>query len=678
MAIRVRRLAFGPELWSGRPAPKRPPAFSVPSARPLWTWDIRLTAMLVIGAFVPVLRNEFVNWDDDRNFLGNFEFRGLTLDNLRWAWTTFWMGVYQPLSWVLFEAEYTLFGLDSRGYHLVNLVLHVINTLVLYKVIVALLERVCSQFPAEDRLRSASALAAALLMAHPLRVEVVAWASCQPYLPCALFSMLAVLAYVRANDRGGARRARWTGLACLCFTVALLFKAAAVCLPVVLIVLDWYPLRRLDGDPRRWFTRQSLAVWGEKLPFAVIAAAAMVIAVQAKASAGTLIPYSTHVSELSSRSAQAAFSVCFYAGKTIWPVGLAAFYPLITERTSLSEPRFAACAVIAVATTAALVLARRRYPGLLAAWAGYLGLLAPNLGLVRISDYLVADRYSYLPTACFAVPLAYGLWLGRRGARTQPAIVGLTGLAGVALVTLSVLTWRQCMTWRSSVALWTHALAHETESNGHASINLGLALAMQGRWEEAMPVYRRACAVEERLVAARPGDDRERAVLSTTLNNYGSVLRNAGLLNEAVEAYHRAIMHDEIVCQGPTKPESVCLFLSLEYFNLAETEKKLGLRTEAIKSYRAAYRIRAALFRITPDDLHRESLATVALELGLLYDEDGQPAAAVGSLQEARDLYQELVRLHPEVASLGKNLDEVNGKIRALQARSTLSADRPP
>jgi hypothetical protein len=204
-------------------------------------------ALAVIAAFAPIVNNGFVGWDDQPNFEENPAFRGLGWPQLHWAWTTRLLGVYQPLSWMLFEAEYALGGLNPRVYHLTSLILLVLNALVLDALVVALLIR-CR--PEQYRrhpvaVHAGAAAAAALFMAHPLRVEVVAWASCQPYLPCALFLMLAVLAYLRAHPPEGPTRRGWALAALGLYVAAVLSKAVAVPLPLVFLILDVYPLRRL-------------------------------------------------------------------------------------------------------------------------------------------------------------------------------------------------------------------------------------------------------------------------------------------------------------------------------------------------------------------------------------------------------------------------------------------------
>ncbi len=238
-----------------------PTASASPSRMPVPAWDRRTwlvpipVALLVIYAFMPCLDNGFVTWDDDQNFLDNPYFRGLGIAQVRWAWTTNLVGVYQPLAWMLFETQYFLWQLDPRGYHLISLLLQVANAVVLYVLTVAVLVRCRTDSALESpwTCSLSAGLATALFALHPLRVEAVAWASSQPYLPCALFSMLAVLSYLRAFWASSSPRRGWLAGSFVLFVVALLFKALAVSLPAVLLILDVYPLRRLGDGTRRWF-----------------------------------------------------------------------------------------------------------------------------------------------------------------------------------------------------------------------------------------------------------------------------------------------------------------------------------------------------------------------------------------------------------------------------------------
>ena len=228
------------------------------SQGPLPAWDRRTwlvaipLALIVIYAFIPTLDNGFVSWDDDQNFLDNPYFRGLGAAQVKWAWTTFWLGVYQPLAWLLFEAQYVFCQLDPRGYHLTSLLLQVANAVVLYVLTVALLVRCrtdsCLESPWTCSL--SAGLATALFAVHPLRVEAVAWASCQPYLPCILFSMLSVLAYLRAFRMDSSPRWGWLVGSFFLFVAALLFKAVAVSLPAVLLDPGRLPTPAIWGRDR--------------------------------------------------------------------------------------------------------------------------------------------------------------------------------------------------------------------------------------------------------------------------------------------------------------------------------------------------------------------------------------------------------------------------------------------
>jgi hypothetical protein len=200
-----------------------------------------LLALLAVAAFFPVLRNGFIEtWDDQANILENDGYRGLGWAQIQWAWTNHLVGVYQPLGWMILSLQYVLWKLDPWGYHLTSLLFHAANTVVLYFLTLTLLSRCLPDVSEKARLAFAVScgLAVALFAVHPLRTEVVAWVSCQTYLPCALFALLTVLAYLRACRPGPSRRAAWLIGALLLFSAALLSKAPAVTLPAVLLLLD--------------------------------------------------------------------------------------------------------------------------------------------------------------------------------------------------------------------------------------------------------------------------------------------------------------------------------------------------------------------------------------------------------------------------------------------------------
>src|SRR5437773_2306132 len=259
-------------------------------------------ALVLIACFLPTLRNDFVLWDDDLNFTDNPSYRSLSWRQLHWMFTTVHGGHYQPLSWVTLGLDYTLWGMNPTGYHLTSLLLHAVNAVLFYHVVVVLLRRAAVTASA-----GAAAVGALFFAIHPLRVESVAWASERRDVLSGLFYLATVLAYVRmaaAERTGGARR--WYLVSLACFVLSLLSKAWGMTLPIVLVLLDVYPLRR----PPRLL---------EKAPYAVLALGAAALAFLAQAQVPAMRTLAEHGPV--ERAAQAAYGLCFYLWKTLGPRG---------------------------------------------------------------------------------------------------------------------------------------------------------------------------------------------------------------------------------------------------------------------------------------------------------------------------------------------------------------------
>jgi Flp pilus assembly protein TadD len=534
-------------------------------------WRVGVPLALVsAAAFLPVVGNGFVSWDDGVNFLENVAYRGLGWENLRWAWTTFLLGVYQPVSWMLLEAEYVVWGMKPGGYHLTSVLLHAANSIILLVLTTVLLERIdhATGEPTRDRRTTtiAAAAAVALFAVHPLRVEVVAWASCQPYLACALFSMLSVLSYLRASDdrRPDRERSgwRWLSVAWFLFLAALLSKAVAVPIALVLVILDVYPLGRLGSGTwrRRWFGPAARGVWLEKLPFFALSFLFIAVAIVAKERSRAL--HTLAHSGFAARLAQACYGVCFYLVKTIAPFGLTGCYPLPRD-LSFTDPVFVASVVTVLAVSVSAFLLRRRWPGLLAAWASYLVILAPSSGLIRMSRQIAADRYSYVASIGGVVALAYALdRICRRSGLRGPCL----GVAAGLVVALSVLTWRQCLTWQSSLALWSHAHQHGGSDDPKVLSGLGVAFYEVGRDDEARATIAHALALEPAMVESQ-----------ITL---GLVLSRMGKTEEARQQFITALALDPGSAQAMT--------------GLGIALGRLGRPNEAERYYREALRINPA------------------------------------------------------------------------------------
>src|SRR5216117_3621169 len=281
-----------------------------------------LVALFTLAAFLPALQNQFVNWDDKDNFLDNPHYRGLGWIHLWWMWTTH-LGHYIPLTWMTLGLDYLLWGMNPLGYHLTNLLLHAANAVVFFFVVRRLLTLALPSPSERGHALAVSAGVAALVFAiHPLRVESVAWVTERRDVLSGLFYLSAILLYLRACERG-ARGRGWYWLAVAVFGCALLSKSMVVNLPVVLLILDVYPLRRLGGAIG-WWSEPARRIYVEKIPFVLLAAAAAAIAVMAQLSKSAMI--SLAQLSMPGRLAISAYGLSFYLWKMVVPVNLSPFY----------------------------------------------------------------------------------------------------------------------------------------------------------------------------------------------------------------------------------------------------------------------------------------------------------------------------------------------------------------
>jgi protein O-mannosyl-transferase len=453
-----------------------------------------IVAVVTVAAFLPVLTNGFVeHWDDQTNFLENRSFRGFGWTHVRWAWTTTLMGVYQPLGWMLMELQYLAWGMDPRGYHLASLILHAANAVLFYALIRSLVARAMPTAEA-SRTRPAipviSGLAAAVFAVHPLRVEVVAWVSCQTYLPSAGFALLSVLTYLRSCVDGSIRRG-WRLASVVLFIVALGCKAVPVGLPFVLLILDVAVLgRRGAGSSPRTLLM-------EKIPFLVPAIAVAGMAIHAKeilradeaATGGVAMT-------AAQRAGAAGYSLVYYLEKTAWPSALSAYH-FRPDPIEPAAPPFAGRVAAVVVLTAVAFHLRGRCPSIAAGLLSYAILEAPNLGLVPHGLMLVADRYAYVPTMPLFVVAAGGLVRCIAGAR-RPALAALpivaAGLGVIAVLTSMSLSL--CRTWRDSEALWANALTVGSGRDALLENHLGIELYGAGRVREGIVHLRKAVEID--------------------------------------------------------------------------------------------------------------------------------------------------------------------------------------
>jgi tetratricopeptide (TPR) repeat protein len=468
----------------------------------------RLVAVVAIGvaavafaAFLPTLASDFVDWDDHDVLVENEHFRGLGPEQLRWMLTTNHWGHYQPVTWLTYGADFVIWGMNPLGYHLTNNLFHAANAVLVFLVAMRLLGSALAlpaRRPAPDAgaappgIVLASALVALFFGLHPLRVESVAWATERRDLVSAFFLLLTILAYLRAA--ASARPARWLAAALALYLLSMLSKVGGAPLPIVLLVLDWHPLRRLPADPRRWLAGPALRALLEKIPFLAIAIGFAIVTITQQEDRW-LIPWDVH--DFQSRTAQALYGLAFYAWKTLWPAGLLPLYE-IHYPLRLTDPAMMAAAIAVLAWAAAAIALARRWPAILAAILCYGATIGPLLGYFQNGPQIVADRYSYLSTLGIPLLLAGAvLAIHARGRLAPRARGAVLAAAALVLVVLGALTWRQCLVWRDSKALWGYLVERAPDSS-FANNSYGSLLQGEGRAEEALPYLRASVAIDER------------------------------------------------------------------------------------------------------------------------------------------------------------------------------------
>ncbi|MDO8805940.1 MAG: tetratricopeptide repeat protein [Elusimicrobiota bacterium] len=591
---------------------------SIDKKRLIWLIPL-LVSVFTFVVFLPALKNEFLGWDDIYNLVDNQKYRGLGYEQLKWMFTSksCYMGPYVPVTWLTYALDYVIWGIKPFGYHLTNVVLHSINALVFYFLCVKLLALASppSLPEKEGELNISAGFAALFFAVHPFRVESASWLSGRHDILSCFFYMLAILLYISPRAPDGENAPFWRRhiLPLAAFFLALLSKGMAISLPVVLIVLDIYPLGRLPGDPRKWFSPEVMKIWLEKVPFFALAAVFGVIGYISQSNIGALSSYQEF--GFVQRAAQILFAVFFYIRKTLIPLDLSPLYRLPAGFGLLNWQSLVAGSIIAAITATAIAL-RRRWPAGLAVWAYYLVTLSPVVGIVKINTQATADRYTYLSCLGFAVLAGAGFRASRQTAGKQLrniyAILACLIISGLAL-----LTWRQEAIWRNTETLWKHALAISPELD-LAWYNLGSLMAAQGKNDEAVKYYQEALRVKPNYADAH--------------YNLGIVLAAQGINDEAVKHYLEALRFIPDFAQA--------------LYNLGLTLAAQGKTNEAVKHYLEALRIK-------PDYEQPHT------KLGVIL-------AAQGKTDEAVKHYLEALRINPDYAQAHNNL----GLILAAQGKT--------
>ncbi|MCC7011339.1 MAG: tetratricopeptide repeat protein [Planctomycetes bacterium] len=417
-------------------------------------WIAAALVALTLAVYALVGENGFVDFDDGAYVYDNpYVTEGLSLEGLGWAFTTQHSANWHPFTWLSHMLDVQIFDVEASAHHWVSVVLHAANAALLFLVLRAMTSATWR-----------SAFVAAAFAVHPLHVESVAWIAERKDVLSTLFLLLTLGAYVRYVRAPTLANYVWVAAA---FAAGLLSKPMLVTLPALLVLLDLWPLRRWSlGSEQRAARRAALL---DKLPLlalSVLSSVATMVAQSGSGATGTFDAY-----PLGERVANALVSYVVYVQKTLWPTGLACFYPHpATIGASVELSAAVVAASVLVAATVLVIWQARRRPYLALGWLWYLGTLVPVIGLVQVGSQALADRYTYVPSIGLFVMLAWGtheLLEQRAGGRAVLAAGALASLGACA-----TLTWRQVGVWRSSDTLYQHAI-DVTDSNWLAWNNLG-------------------------------------------------------------------------------------------------------------------------------------------------------------------------------------------------------------
>jgi len=508
-----------------------------------------LLALVTLAVYLPAVRNGFIVYDDGDYMTQNEMVQaGLTPAGIKWAFTTFDSANWHPLTWLSLMSDCELFGVNAAGSHFVNALFHAVNTVLLFALWLQLTRRQTEPdtgaLPPPPDAFWPAAFIAALFALHPLHVESVAWVAERKDVLSAFFGLLALLCYARYATSEGCRLSCAYWLALVFFACGLMSKPMLVTLPFVMLLLDYWPLGRWDALARTtlphpgplplgegelssdglrcqrpyWFiARMRILLW-EKIPFFLLTVGSCIVTWFAQ---NTGAVRTLRQVPLIYRLENAPVAVAIYLIKMIWPARLAVIYPM---PQSIPSAVFMASLATLIFITVAVWLARKKNPYLLVGWLWFLGTLVPVLGLVKVGDAAMADRYTYIPSIGIFLAVAFGAQaMARR--RALPKFL-LPATAVVLLAALTLVTERQLQFWRDDEALFKHAVDVTTD-NADAEINYGVALENEGRRVEAREQYQRA----------------ERLANSSYMAHvdYGDLLLEMGETNGAFQEFQQAV-----------------------------------------------------------------------------------------------------------------------------------------
>jgi tetratricopeptide (TPR) repeat protein len=603
-------------------------------------------AVVTFGIYAQVVGHQFITLDDPTYIQENpMVNRGVTLAGLAWAFTTFHATNWHPLTWISHMIDCQFFGLNAGCHLLVNALIHVANTLLVFWF---LLRTAHARWP--------SALVAALFALHPLHVESVAWASERKDTLSTFFGLLSLIAYVRYAEAPSVRR--YTSVA-ITLALGLLTKPMLVTWPFVMLLLDYWPLRRsvsMVGTSRcdvrtpqrgvptfyvQWSVVRGLIV--EKIPLFALAAASAVITFLAQSHGGAVRTFAHDPFAL--RLSNALVSYAKYLLLTFWPNNLAIYYPLAP--TGIPAWQIIGAAFLLIAISAFCLFERRTRPYLIVGWLWFVGTLVPVIGIIQVGGQIMADRYFYIPSIGLFIALVFGLADMAKSWRVAPWLSA--GIAGAVLLILASLTNAQIQRWHDSFTLFEHTLA-VTPPNFRIEHNLGVAFAVSGRYDEAAAHFEKALQINPNFYDG--------------LVVMGVTRAHQGRLPEAIE-YFQAAIHSQPDGSKARVQLAHALWNENRYERALEEMRRASQLAPKDADIRADLGLALARLGRIPeaiDELHEAlrlnpNSAVAHNNLGLALLASGKPTESIPEFEAA-------LRLKPELKDAANNLRRAQAHLK--------------
>ena len=625
--------------------------------------------ILTLAVFASTIAFDFVSVDDpgyviENPYLKTFPSTGF----FRWAFTTGYAFNWHPLTWISHALDVWIYGFHAGGHHTTNLLFHLINTILLFEV----LRRM-------TRAYWRSAIVAALFAIHPLHVESVAWIAERKDVMSAFLFMLTVAAYMNYVKRRNLHRYL---MAAALLALGLMTKPMLVSLPIILLLLDYWPLGRITSSGTGqavWSQARHLAL--EKIPLMCVATVSCVVTFLVQRHGGAVMSFEYYSLGVRVKNAIVAYGL--YLIKMIWPSRLAAFYPHKGDALPLWEVLFVG--VILAAITVFVLLQARRRPYLLVGWLWYVVALVPVIGIVQVGTQAMADRYTYLPFIGIFIALTWGMAETNAARRISNTVLafGLCVLVGI----LAIAAGFQVQHWRNSDALFRHAL-RATVNNAFAHYNLGVDLIKRGKVDEAEIHFREALRIEPRYAKAN--------------NNLGSLLARRGHTEEGISYFKAAIKNWPDFAEAYQnlatafinlkRPEEAIPPLRrsielqpgnpLDYFELGNAYRAIHNETAAILAYRQALALNTnlwdarvnlgnALLETAQYDMAVEEYTrAIQLKPGdpLPYVNRGYALIAQREWKSAAETLQQAIQLDPSNTAVRGDLEKLQRFLAAQKA----------